>query len=515
MTYSSAEQPYASSLSGWFSNVPKDLIAGVVVALALIPEAIAFSIVAGVDPQVGLFASFTMAVTIAFMGGRPGMVSAATGAMALLVVDLVKNYGLEYLLAATLLTGFLQIVLGSLRIGRVMKYIPRAVLVGFVNALAILIFMAELEQFAIAREPEFEGPDGILMYVMVAAGLAIIYLLPRLIGRIPFIKTIPTPLIAIVALTAAAQYYDMPLPTVGDMGELPSNFPFFRLPAIPFNLETLQIILPVALTLSAVGLLESFLTASVLDDMTDTNSDKNREARGQGTANLITGMFGGMAGCAMIGQSIINIKSGGRQRLSTLSAGCFLLFFVLRLRPWVSMIPMAALVAVMFMVSFSTFSWASLVNFRKLPTSETAVMLATVATTVITHNLALGVIVGIALSAIAFSRNIGKLITIQSELSGDGNTRTYYVYGQLFFVSANNFRDAFNIHEKIDNVVIDLSHSHLWDQSAVIAIDKVVLKFRAHKSNVKIIGMNEASQTLLERLAVHDKPDAEKLMGGH
>lgn len=469
-------------------------------ALALIPEAIAFSIIAGVDPKVGLYASFTMAVTIAFLGGRPGMVSAATGAMALLVVELVRNYGLEYLLAATLLTGFLQVVWGSLGIGRIMKYVPRAVLVGFVNALAILIFNAQL--------PQFEG-QGLLMYGMVAAGLAIIYILPR------FIKAIPSPLVAIVVLTVVAISTNMNLPTVGDMGDLPSTLPVFRLPDLPFNLATLQVILPVALTMSAVGLLESFLTASVLDDMTDTNSDKNQEARGQGMANLITGMFGGMAGCAMIGQSIINIKSGGRQRLSTLSAGVFLLFFILALRQWVSLIPMAALVAVMFMVSISTFNWASLTNFRKMPKSETTVMVVTVVTTVITHNLALGVIVGIALSAIAFSRKIGKLIDIRSQLSDDGSTRTYYVFGQLFFVSANNLIEAFDIHEHIDSVIIDLTHSHLWDQSAVIAIDKVVLKFRAHGSEVKLVGMNAASATLVERLAIHDKPDALELAAGH
>ena len=505
MTYTSPNAK-KSELSAWFSNVPADLLAGVVVALALIPEAIAFSIIAGVDPQVGLYASFTMAVTIAFVGGRPGMVSAATGAMALLMVDLVRNYGLEYLLAATLVTGLLQVIWGCVRIGRIMKYVPRAVLVGFVNALAILIFSAQL--------PQFEG-QGLPMYAMVAAGLGIIYLLPRLIGSIPGVKAIPSPLVAIIVLTVAAISAGMELPTVGDMGDLPSTLPVFRLPNLPFNLATLQIVLPVALTMSAVGLLESFLTASVLDDMTDTNSDKDQEARGQGIANLVTGLFGGMAGCAMIGQSVINIKSGGRQRLSTLSAGIFLLFFILVLRQWVSLIPMAALVAVMFMVSFSTFNWASLTNFRKMPKSETAVMLATVVTTVITHNLALGVIVGIALSAIAFSRKIGKLIDIRSQLSDDGSERTYYVLGQLFFVSANNFAEAFDIHEHIDSVVIDLTHSHLWDQSAVMAIDKVVLKFRAHGSQVKLFGMNEASATLMEKLAVHDKPEASELVGGH
>jgi len=515
VTYISANRASKAKPSEWFSNVPADLLAGVVVALALIPEAIAFSIIAGVDPKVGLYASFTMAVTIAFLGGRPAMVSAATGAMALLVVDLVRNYGLEYLLAATLLTGLLQVIWGSLRIGRIMKYVPRAVLVGFVNALAILIFNAQLEQFTIASEVEFLGPNNTLMYVMVAAGLAIIYLLPRLTGRIPIIKAIPSPLVAIVVLTAVSVSTGMRLPTVSDMGELPSTLPAFHLPNLPLNFATIEIILPVALTLSAVGLLESFLTASVLDDMTDTNSDKNQEARGQGMANLITGMFGGMAGCAMIGQSVINVKSGGRQRLSTLSAGIFLLFFILVLRAWVGQIPMAALVAVMFMVSISTFNWASLTNLRQMPKSETLVMLATVVTTVITHNLALGVMVGIALSAIAFSRKIGKLIRVQSKLSQDGTTRTYHVFGQLFFVSANNFREAFNIHEKIERVVIDLTHSHLWDQSAVIAIDKVVLKFRAHGSEVELVGMNEASATLIDRLAVHDKEDAAELVGGH
>ena len=516
MTYTSARKALKQP-SEWFSNVPADLIAGVVVALALIPEAIAFSIIAGLDPRVGLYASFTMAVTIAFLGGRVGMVSAATGAMALLLKDLVASAGdnkalaLELVLAVTLLTGFLQIVWGSLRIGRVMKYVPRAVLVGFVNALAILIFLAQLEQFHKAEEAGVES----LMYVMVAAGLAIIYLLPRFSKNIPVLKSIPSPLIAIVALTAVSVRFGLKLPTVGDMGDLPAVLPFLRLPNLPFDFGTLQIVLPVALALSAVGLLESFLTASVLDDMTDTNSDKNRVARGQGAANLVTGLFGGMAGCAMIGQSVINIKSGGRQRLSTLSAGIFLISFILFAGAWVAMIPMAALVAVMFMVSISTFSWGSLKSLLRTPKSETAAMLATVVTTVFTENLAIGVIVGIALSAIAFSRKIGKLISVSSQLSADGTTRTYTVYGQLFFVSANNFVESFNIREKIERIVIDLTHSHLWGHSSVMAIDKLVLKFRAHGAEVTLIGMNEASATLVDRLAVHDKENAAGLTSGH
>ena len=500
----------------WFANIRGDLLAGIVVALALIPEAISFSIIAGVDPKVGLYASLTMAVTIAFVGGRPGMISAATGAMALLMVDLVKNHGVEYLFAATLLTGVLQIMWGFLKVGRQMKYVPRAVLVGFVNALAILIFMAEL--------PEFGG-QGFTMYLAVAFGLAIIYLLPRLT------MLVPSPLVAIVVLTALGMaangaFADGPfadlgnlaapfgsLATIQDKGDLPTTLPIFHIPQIPFDFATFRILLPVALTLSAVGLLESFLTASVIDDMTDTNSDKNQEAKGQGIANLVTGFFGGMAGCAMIGQSVINITSGGRQRLSTLSAGLLLFFFILAMGQWVNQIPMAALVAVMFMVSISTFNWASITDIRQLPKSETTVMVVTVITTVITHNLAIGVIVGIGLSSLFFSRKIAKIIRIDTELKG--NDRIYYVNGQLFFVSVNEFLSTFNFHEDLDSVVIDLSNSHLWDQSAVIAIDKVVLKFRAKGIETKLIGMNEASESLVEKLAVHDKPEKLKNMGAH
>ena len=484
----------------WLSDIPGNLLAGVVVALALIPEAIAFSIVAGVDPKVGLYASFTMAVTIAFAGGRPGMISAATGAMALLMVYLVKDYGVEYLFAAGILTGILQILWGILKVGKQMKYVPRAVLIGFVNALAILIFMAQLPQFA---------GVGWEMYAMVAGGLAIIYLLPR------FTKAVPSPLIAIIILTLIALIGNVDVPTVGDMGDLPRALPTFHLPEVPLTLETLKIIFPYALTLSAVGLLESFLTASVLDDLTDTPSDKNREARGQGIANIITSFFGGMAGCAMIGQSVINIQSGGRTRLSTLSAGIFLLFFMLILGSWVERIPMAALVAVMIMVSIGTFNWKSVTNFQRLPKSETTVMLVTVVTTVITHNLALGVLSGVALSTLFFSRKIAQLVFVESELSPDATKLIYYVSGQIFFVSVNDFMAAFDFREDLELVIIDLTQAHLWDQSAVVAIDKIVLKYRRKGAEVKLVGLNEASATLLDKLAVHDKPEGLKDLGSH
>ncbi|MBE9079722.1 SulP family inorganic anion transporter [Romeria aff. gracilis LEGE 07310] len=484
----------------WFSNVRADLLAGAVVALALIPEAIAFSIIAGVDPKVGLYASFCIAVITAFVGGRPGLISAATGAMALLMVELVSDYGLQYLFATTILTGIFQIIFGWLQLGRQMKYVPRAVMLGFVNALAILIFMAQLPQLTNVSW---------IVYAMVAIGLGIIYLLPRLT------KVIPSPLVAIVVLTGASMAMDLDVNTVGDMGELPSALPFFALPQVPLTLETLQIILPFALTLAIVGLLESLLTASLLDELTDTPSNKNREARGQGIANVVTGFFGGMAGCAMIGQSVINIQSGGRKRLSTLAAGVLLLFFILVLARWVSQIPMASLVAVMIMVSIGTFNWASVRNFRRIPRSETVVMLTTVVITIYTHNLAIGVIVGIALSTVFFSREIAKMVFVDTVLSRDRAQRTYSVAGQLFFVSIDDFLDAFNFEEELDQVVIDLSHAHIWDQGAVNAIDKVVLKFRRNGADVELLGMNEASQSLLNRLAVHNEPDALNNLNNH
>lgn len=484
----------------WFSNVKNDLLAGAVVALALIPEAIAFSIIAGVDPQVGLYASFCIATITAFIGGRPGMISAATGAMALLMTTLVKDYGLQYLLATTILTGILQIIWGWMKLGHQMRFVPRAVMIGFVNALAILIFDAQL--------PQFEGATWVV-YAMVAVGLGIIYGLPRLT------TVIPSPLVAIVILTVVSLTTGTQVSTVGDMGTLPTTLPVFLLPEIPLNFETLQIILPYAFTLSLVGLLESFLTANVIDDLTDTSSNKNQEAIAQGTANIVTGFFGGMAGCAMIGQSVINIRSGGRARLSTLSAGIFLLIFIIVFGNWVARIPMAALVAVMIMVSISTFSWNSIRNIRKFPKNETTVMITTVLITVLTHNLAIGVIIGVALSAIFFSRKIAALIFVDSLLKGNGTERVYSVNGQIFFVSVDNFLSAFDFREKLQQVTIDLTHAHLWDHSAVDAVDKVVLRFRKRGVKVNLIGLNEASATLLERLGIHDKPDALEQMANH
>jgi sulfate permease, SulP family len=486
--------------SQWFGNIRGDILAGTVVALALIPEAIAFSIIAGVDPKVGLYASFCIAVVIAFAGGRPGMISAATGAMALVMVSLVKSHGLEYLMAATILTGIIQIVAGLLKLGSLMRFVSKSVMTGFVNALAILIFMAQL--------PEFHGANW-QMYAMVAAGLGIIYLFPYIT------KSVPSPLVAIVVLTIFSILTKLDLRTVGDMGHLPDTLPAFLIPNIPFNLETLKIIFPFSITLAAVGLLESLLTAAIIDDLTDTPSPKNRECAGQGIANIVAGFFGGMAGCAMIGQSVINTKSGGRGRLSTFFAGGFLLFLILVLGQWVKQIPMAALVAVMIMVSIGTFSWASIKNLKTNPKTSSLVMLATVIIVVATHNLALGVFIGVLMSSLFFAKKVSHLLRVTSEISLDKKHRIYKVHGQVFFASAGQFADYFDFKEEIEKATIDLTQAHFWDLSAVGAFDKVALKFRRKGVEVEILGLNEASATIFEKLGAQDKPDAIDLTPNH
>jgi len=488
----------------WFSNIRGDILAGIVVALALIPEAIAFSIIAGVDPKVGLYASFCIAAVIAFTGGRPGMISAATGAMALLMVTLVRDHGLEYLLAATVLTGLMQITAGYLKLGSLMRFVSRSVVTGFVNALAILIFMAQLPELTNVTWP---------VYALTLAGLGIIYLFPYL----PYIgKLLPSPLICIVVITAVAMYWGVDIRTVGDMGDLPDTLPVFLWPDVPLNLETLMIILPYAIMLTVVGLLESMMTATIVDDLTDTKSDKNRECKGQGIANTVTGFFGGMAGCGMIGQSIINIKSGGRTRLSSLSAAVFLLLLVVFLSDWLSIIPMAALVAVMIMVSIGTFSWSSVINLKKHPMSSNIVMVTTVIVVVATHNLAYGVFVGVLLAAMFFANKVGHYMHVRKSMSEDGSQRTYKVYGQVFFASSTQFMESFDFKEAVEKVVIDLTSAHFWDITAVESLDRAIIKLRREGAEVEVIGMNEASRTLVDRFGVHDDPkEVEKLMGGH
>ncbi len=486
----------------WTGNIRGDLLSGLVVALALIPEAIAFSIIAGVDPKVGLYASFSIAVITAITGGRPGMISAATAATAVLMITLVRDHGLEYLLAATVLAGLLQIGAGLTGLSFVMRYVSKSVMTGFVNALAILIFLAQL--------PELD-PRSVtwITYLMVAGGLAIIYLFPRLT------KAVPSPLVTIIVLTALVWALGLDVRTVGDMGALPDTLPVFLIPDIPLTLETLLIILPYSTAIAVVGLLESLMTQNIVDDLTDTTSHRDQECVGQGLANTATGFIGGMAGCAMIGQSIINVKSGGRGRLSSFVAGVFLLILVVGLGDLVSIIPMPALVAIMIMVSIGTFSWSSIANLRTHPRSSSVVMIATVATVVYTHNLAIGVLVGVLLSGIFFAGKIAQLFRVTSDISPDGRVRTYRVEGQLFYGSVEDFMAAFDFKEAPERVIIDVSRAHIWDISSVQALDMAVLKFRRDGAEVEIRGMNEASETIVDRLAIHDKPGAMDKLTAH
>ncbi|WP_205745441.1 SulP family inorganic anion transporter [Egicoccus halophilus] len=471
----------------WWQDPRTELLAGLVVALALIPEAIAFSLIAGVDPKVGLYASFSIAIILAFAGGRPAMISAATGAMALLMVPLVREHGVEYLFAATVVTGVLQLVLGWLGIGNLMRFVPRTVMTGFVNALAVLIFLAQLP---------YVVEEGWAVWAMVAGGLAIMYALPRIT------RVVPAPLVAIVALTAVAVAFDVRVPTVGGMGELPDTLPVLGIPAVPLTLETLQIVAPYALALAFVGLLESLLTAQLLDDVTGTPSDKGRESRAQGLANVATGFLGGMAGCAMIGQSMINVRSGARTRLSTLSAGVFLLVLILLLGDLVALIPMAALVAVMVVVAVATFEWSSLKlnTLRRTPKTETLVMLVTVGVVVVTHNLAYGVIAGVLLAMVVFTRRAAHHARMFRVLDPTGRVRSYVVMGELFFASANQLVHEFDVTEAVDEVVIDLHQAEVWDSSAVVVLDGIVARFAARGVPATIVGLSDHSAELHERL---------------
>ncbi len=493
------KMPYLSRRE-WVSNPRGDFLSGLVVAIALVPEAIGFSVIAGVDPKVGLYASVVIATVIAFVGGRPAMISAATAATAVLMVDLVRDYGVQYLFAATILMGLIQIAAGALKLGRLMRFVSQSVMTGFVNALAILIFLAQM--------PELIGVPP-ATYALIAAGLAIIYGLPFLT------RAVPSPLVAIVVSTAFVWATGLDVRTVADLGELPSALPSFALPDVPYTLETLRILLPVALALAAVGLLESLLTAQIVDDMTDTPSSKSRECVGQGVANMASAVFGGMGGCAMIGQSVINVSSGGRGRLSTLVAGLFLLVLLVLLQDLLAAIPVAALTAVMIMVSVNTFSWRSIARLRSNPLPSSAVMLATVAVTVATHDLAKGVLVGVLLSGVFFAGKVARLSRVTSSLSADGRTRTYLVEGQVFFASASTFAEAIDVAEPVERIVIDVGAAHFWDISAVGALDRVVMKARGHGRIVEVRGLNAASATLVERFAVHDKAGAADAVTGH
>jgi SulP family sulfate permease len=481
----------------WFVGVATaraDILAGIVVALALIPEAIGFSIIAGVDPRVGLYASIAIAIVISFTGGRPGMISAATAAVAVLVIPLVREHGVEYLFAATILMGLIQIIAGLLRLDLVMQFVSRSVITGFVNALAILIFMAQL--------PQLIGVTW-QTYAMIAVGLAIIYLLPRLT------KAVPSPLVAILVLSMISIWFGLPVNSVGDMGKLPEGLPSIVFPNVPLTLETLRIILPYSLTMAAVGLLESLLTAQIVDDMTHTDSDKRRECAGQGSANIAAAFVGGMGGCAMIGQSVINVTSGGRTRLSTFTAGTTLLILLAVLGPYVGRMPMPALVAVMIMVSIGTFSWNSITNLRRHPPTSSIVMVTTVVVVVATHDLSLGVLAGVLLSGIFFAAKVQRMFAVRRDISPDGTRATYFVAGQIFFASVDRFTRSFQVEETAPDILIDVSAAHFWDISGVGALDKIIARLRREGRSVEVIGYNRASADIIDKFALQDKTGVE------
>ncbi len=477
----------------WLFSPRIEFLSGLVVALALIPEAIGFSVVAGVDPKVGLYASVVIACVIAFAGGRPAMISAATASTAVLMTGLVHRHGVQYLFAATILMGVFQVIAGMLKLGRLMRFVSQSVMTGFVNALAILIFLAQLPQ--LTHVPP-------VTYGLIALGLMIIYGFPLLT------RAVPSPLVAIIVLTLLTALLGLHVRTVADLGQLPSALPGFAIPRVPFTLGTLGIIAPVALALAAVGLLESLLTAQIVDDMTDTPSDKSRECMGQGVANMASAVFGGMGGCAMIGQSVINVSSGGRGRFSTLVAGACLLALLVIFQRVLAVVPVAALTAVMIMVSVNTFSWGSLKRLRTNPWQSSVVMLATVATVVATADLSRGVLVGVILSGVFFAGKVSRLNSVTSVLSPDGTLRTYFIQGQVFFASAGMFADSIDVLEPVAKIVIDVTEAHFWDISAIGALDRVVLKARRHQRLVEVVGLNVASATMVERFAVHDKQAA-------
>jgi SulP family sulfate permease len=476
----------------------REVLAGLVVAMALIPEAISFSIIAGVDPRVGLFSAFVMAVSISFLGGRPAMISAATGAVALVVAPVVRDYGVQYLLATVILGGIVQVVLGVLGVAKLMRFIPRSVMLGFVNALAILIFIAQL--------PHLIGVPW-LVYPLVAVGILIMVFMPKLT------RAVPAPLIAIILITLAVVATGLDVPTVGDEGELPKSLPEFVFPAVPFTFETLTRIAPFALAMAVVGLLESLMTAKLVDDITESHSRKTREAIGQGVSNVLSGLFGGMGGCAMIGQTMINVKvSGARTRISTFLAGAFLLVLVVALGDIVGMIPMAALVAVMIMVSVGTFNWHSIrpATLKRMPLGETIVMVATVVVVVLTNNLAIGVVVGVITAMVIFARRVAHVTEVRRGIrsAGDADVAHYTVTGELFFASSNDLTTQFEYAEDPERIVIDLSDSHIWDASTVAALDAITTKYAGHGKSVEIVGLNEASERMHSRLAGN-------LGGGH
>jgi len=454
----------------WFSNVRADVLAGITTVLALIPDSLAFAFIAGVNPMISIFSSISILILISFFGGRPGMVSTTAGSMAVLMTALVAQHGVEYLFAATILTGLIQYLMGVLKMGRWMSFVPHSVVTGFINSLAILVFIAQLRYF---------NGQSWLMYAMVIGTLLMIYIIPK------FLKAVPSPLIAVAFMTFAAFLMNGNLQTVGDLATIEPTVPLFHLPIIPYTWETLWIILPTALSLAIVGYSETLLTQTIIDEMTDTKTSKNKEMRGQGIANTVTGFFGGMAGCALIAESAINIKVGGRGRLSTIVAALMLLLLVFILDDILNIIPIAALIGVMFMVCIEIFDWKYFMQIKKKPVAHTFIMLLTVAIVVVTHNLAIGVLVGVIASALLYAYRSATQLHVQQELHKD--EMIYRVHGQLFFVSSDALLERINFEHEAKKVCLDFKKAHIWDHTAKQTIEKIVLRLEEKGKKVKLM----------------------------
>ena len=495
----------SGSLNGQASTRPQlttqqiiiDLLSGLTVALALVPEAVAFSFVAGVDPLVGLYAAFFVGLVTALIGGRPGMISGATGALAVVMVSLVSEHGTAYLFATVVLMGIIQILVGVLRWGKFIRMVPHPVMLGFVNGLAIVIGAAQLEQFKTVSDTGAKswitGTELYLTLGLVGATMLVIYVMPKLT------KTIPAPLVAIVAISAIVLGLDLQVTQVGDLAALAGGLPEFQIPMVPFTFETLMIILPYAVILSAIGLIESLLTLNLVGEITEQRGGASQECVAQGSANLITGFFGGMGGCAMIGQSMINVKSGGRTRIASTAAALFLLAIILVASPWIELIPVAALVGVMFMVVIGTFAWHSIKTLFRVPVSDALVVIVVTFVTVIA-DLAIAVLVGVIMSALVYAWNAAKQIHASTRPSvREKGALVYDIQGPLFFGSVTSFRELFHIAEDPEMVVIDFAKSRIVDQSALQAIQDVAEKYNEAGKIVKLRHLSRNCHQLLRK----------------
>ncbi len=473
-----------------------EVLAGLTVALALIPEAVAFALIAGLSPLTGLYAAFVMGLITSILGGRPGMISGATGAVAVVIVALAISHGPEYVFATVVLAGLIQVLAGVLRLGKLMRLVPHSVIFGFVNGLAIIIFMSQLDQFKVPNaEGKLEWMTGAPLFTylgLVITAILIIWLLPKLT------KIVPATLVAILVVFGIVAAFGIDTKTVGDIASIEGGFPPFHIPMVPFNLETLMLIFPYAAIMAGVGLIESLLTLNILDEITETRGRSNKECVAQGSANILSGFFSGMGGCAMLGQSLINVTSGARARLSGIVAAVMLLVFIMFGSSVIELLPMAALTGLMVMVAVGTFEWASLKTFRRMPKSDIIVMVLVTVVTVILHNLALAVLIGVIISALVFAWDNAKRIRARKRIDEDG-VKHYELYGPLFFGSVQAFNDKFDILNDPDEVVIDFSESRIVDMSGIEAINKLTERYHKQGKKLHLRYLSKDCRRLLDK----------------